>query len=82
LVLTISAVVSAVISCRTQFALGDFYIARREVGPYSAFYAFRALEDVGFHFGVMKNDKPDWDVMNAALGTSKAKWGPLTKGGN
>jgi hypothetical protein len=56
-----------------QFALGDFYTARREVGPYSAFYAFRVLEDVGFHFGVTKNDKPDWDTMNAALGTSKAK---------
>jgi len=64
-----------------QFALGDFYTARREVGPYSAFYAFRMLEDVGFHFGVTKNDKPDWDAMNAALGTSKAKWDPLTEAG-
>jgi hypothetical protein len=64
-----------------QFALGDFYTARREVGPYSAFYAFRVLEDVGFHFGVTKNDKPDWDAMNAALGTSKAKWDPLTEAG-
>jgi hypothetical protein len=64
-----------------QFALGDFYTARHEVGPYSAFYAFRVLEDVGFHFGATKNDKPDWDAMNAALGTSKAKWDPLTEAG-
>jgi hypothetical protein len=64
-----------------QLALGDFYIARREVGPYSAFYAFRVLEDVGFHFGVTKNDKPDWNAMNAALRTSKAKWEPLTESG-
>jgi hypothetical protein len=63
-----------------QFALGDFYTARREVGPYSAFYAFRVFENVGFHFGT-KNDKPDWDTMNAALGTVKAKWDPLTKAG-
>jgi hypothetical protein len=64
-----------------QLALGDFYTARREGGPYSAFYAFRVLEDVGFHFGVTKNDKPDWDAMNAALGASKAKWDPLTEAG-
>ena len=64
-----------------QFALGDFYTARREIGPYSAFYAFRVLEDIGFHFGVTKNDKPDWDAMNAALGTSKVKWDPLTEAG-
>jgi hypothetical protein len=35
-----------------QLALGDFYTSRREIGPYSSFYAFRVLEDVGFHFGV------------------------------
>ena len=64
-----------------QLAFGDFYTARREVGPYSVFYAFRVLEDVGFHFGATKNDKPDWDAMNAALGTAKAKWDPLTKAG-
>lgn len=63
-----------------QLALGDFYTARREVGPYSAFYAFRVLEDVGFHFGV-KNDKPDWDNMNAELKTTKEKWDSLTKAG-
>jgi hypothetical protein len=63
-----------------QLALADFYSARREVGPYSAFYAFRVLEDVGFHFGT-KNEKPDWDAMNAALGTSKTKWQPLTQAG-
>jgi hypothetical protein len=64
-----------------QLALGDFHTARREVGPYSAFYAFRVLEDVGFHFGATKNDKPAWNGMNAALGTSKAKWDPLTDAG-
>lgn len=64
-----------------QLALGDFYTARREFGPYSAFYAFRVLEDIGFHFGTTKNDKPDWDAMNAALGTSKAKWDSLTEAG-
>ena len=37
-----------------QLALGDLYTARREIGPYSSFYAFRVLEDVGFHFGVTK----------------------------
>ena len=37
-------------------------------------------EDVGFHCGT-KNDKPDWDAMNAALGTVKAKWTPLTEAG-
>ena len=42
-----------------QLALADFYTARREVGPYSAFFAFRALEDVGFYFGATKDDKPD-----------------------
>jgi hypothetical protein len=64
-----------------QLAFGDFYTARREAGLYSAFYAFRVLEDVGFHFGVTKDDKPNWDTMNAALGTSKSKWQPLTDAG-
>ncbi len=56
-----------------QLAFADFYTARREVGPYSAFYAYRVLEDVGFHFG-SKGVHPDWDEMNRALGTSKEKW--------
>lgn len=64
-----------------QLALADFYTARRELGPYSAFYAFRVLEDIGFHFGVTKDDKPDWDAMNTALGTVKTKWDPLTEAG-
>ena len=29
----------------------------------------------------LPDDKPDWDAMNAALGTSKAKWDPLTEAG-
>jgi hypothetical protein len=64
-----------------QLALGDLYTARREIGPYSAFYAFRVLEDVGFHFGVTNQDKPDWKAMNAKLGTTEAKWKPLTSAG-
>jgi hypothetical protein len=39
------------------------------------------LEDVGFHFGVTKQDKPDWNAMNAKLGTTEAKWKPLTDAG-
>jgi hypothetical protein len=64
-----------------RLTLGDFYTARREVGPYSAFYAYRVLEDVGFHFGVTKDDHPDWKSMNRELGTSKEKWDPLIKAG-
>lgn len=64
-----------------RFAIADFYAARRELGPYLGFYAFRVLEDVGFHFGVTKDDKPDWDKMNAAIGAAKNKWHPLTKAG-
>lgn len=64
-----------------QFAIGDFYSARREVGPYSSFYAFRVLEDVGFHFGTRTGDKPDWDAMNKALGKSKDHWRLLTDAG-
>jgi hypothetical protein len=64
-----------------QLALSDFHAARREAGPYSAFYAFRVLEDVGFQYGVTKQDKPDWGAMNAALGTTEAKWKALTDAG-
>jgi hypothetical protein len=39
------------------------------------------LEDVGFHFGTTKNEKPDWEVMNTALRTTEAKWQPLTDSG-
>jgi hypothetical protein len=42
--------------------------------------AFRVLEDIGFSFGI-KNDKPDWNAMNSALGTSKNKWAQLTEAG-
>jgi hypothetical protein len=64
-----------------QLAYADFYTARRQVGPYSAFYAYRVLEDVGFHFGVTQDGHPNWNAMNSALGTSKEKWDPLTKAG-
>lgn len=64
-----------------QMAINDFHVARRERGPYSAFYAFRVLEDIGFSFGVTREDKPDWDVMNSALGTDKKKWLSLTNAG-
>ena len=55
--------------------------ARREVGPYSAFYAYRVLEDIGSHFGLTKDEKPDGNAMNDALGTTEVKWKPLAKAG-
>lgn len=64
-----------------QLALTDFHTARREVGPYSAFYAYRVLEDIGYQFGATKDDKPDWNAMNQALGTNEAKWKLLTRAG-
>jgi len=62
-------------------AFADFRVARRQTGSYAAFYAFRTLEHVGYTFGVDRKGGPDWDVMNAALGTSKDYWRPLTKAG-
>lgn len=64
-----------------QMALADFHVALRERGPYSAFYAFRVLEDIGFSFGATKQDKPDWAAMNKALNTDEKKWRPLTGAG-
>jgi hypothetical protein len=63
-----------------QFAVADFHSARKELGPYTAFYAYRVLEDVGYAFGV-KDDHPNWDAMNAALKTSKEKWQSLIDAG-
>jgi hypothetical protein len=63
------------------FALYSFRIARREKTQYFAFHAFRALESVGYSFGVNKKDQPDWEAMNRALGTQKANWLELTKAG-
>src|SRR5689334_14193464 len=78
-----SATLAGVLDSRAalQMALADFHASRREVGPYVAFYAFRALEDVGFHFGATKDDHPKWDDMNRALGTTKATWDSLTDAG-
>ena len=64
-----------------QLALADFHTARRQLPPYSAFYAFRVLEDVGYHFGTRRDDKPDWNAMNTALKTSEQTWKPLTDAG-
>lgn len=64
-----------------QVALGDFRVARRDLGPYSSFYAYRVLENIGYAFGITKEDKPEWDAMNKALGTDKGKWQPLTDAG-
>lgn len=64
-----------------QLAVADFHVARRELGPYSAFYAFRVLEDIGFHFGATEQDKPDWGAMNNALSTTEGKWRLLTEAG-
>jgi len=61
-------------------AMADFHAARREPGPYSAFFAFRALEDVGHMFG-LERDKPNWNAMNAAFGTSEETWKRLTEAG-
>jgi len=72
---------SLVDSVALQLALADFYTARREVGPYGAFYAYRVLEDVGLHFGSTKGGHPDWDKMNSALGTSETKWDLLKNAG-
>ena len=68
-------------SISLQFALADFHVARRELGPYSAFYAYRVLEDVGYSFGATKEDKPNWKAMNKALNTEEDKWKPLTDAG-
>ena len=64
-----------------QLAIADFHVACRELGPYSAFYAFRVLEDVAFRFGATKDGKPDWTAMNTALKTDEEKWRPLTEAG-
>ncbi len=61
-------------------ALADFRAARRELGPYYAFFAYRVLEDIGFAFGV-KDGAPDWPAMNKALGTTKEYWDDLTETG-
>lgn len=62
-------------------ALSDFHAASREAGPYAAFYAVRVLEDVGFAFGAVEGERPDWTSMNAALGTIRLEWKPLTDAG-
>lgn len=62
-------------------ALRDFRQALIETGDYSAFFSFRVLEDIACSFGVTKDDKPKWDVMNEALGTSPSYWKELTKRG-
>ena len=64
-----------------QLAISDFHVACRELGPYSAFYAFRVLEDVAFRFGATKDGKPDWTAMNTAFKTDENKWRPLTEAG-
>jgi len=61
-------------------ALADFRAARRELGPYFAFFAYRVLEDIGYAFGE-KGGKPDWLAMNAALGTNQKHWDDLTQAG-
>jgi hypothetical protein len=61
--------------------LSDFHSARKETGPYSAFYAFRVLEDVAYAFGANAADKPEWATMNRAFGTTEDEWKPLTAAG-
>lgn len=62
-------------------ALADFHAALREPGPYFAFFAFRALEDVAQMFGPGTEGKLNWAAMNEAFGTDKAHWEPLTVAG-
>lgn len=76
-----SIVAHTVSHIQLQLALADFHAARREGGVYSFFYAYRVLEDVGYHFGATKDDHPDWNAMNKALKTNKPKWKPLTDAG-
>jgi hypothetical protein len=72
---------SGTMSMPLYMALADFHAARMETGPYAVFFAFRVLEDVGYAFGSVANDKPNWDAMNAAIGTTKAEWDKLTQAG-
>jgi len=60
-------------------AFGDFRAARSQAGSYVAFFANRVLEDVGYLFG-RRDNHPDWDKMNAALGTTTAEWTRISKG--
>jgi len=59
-------------------AFADFRAARRQTGSYAAFFAFRVLEDVAYTFGDPENRARAWDAMNAAFGTTKEYWQPLT----
>ena len=59
-------------------AFADFRVARRQTGSYVAFFAYRVLEDIGYTFGTT-DDKPNWDAMNLALGTTKGDWRKLTE---
>src|SRR5947209_14455431 len=61
-------------------ALSDFRQARRNLGPYSAFYAYRVLEDIGYGFGTV-SDHPNWDAMNDAFGTTREHWNLLIETG-
>jgi hypothetical protein len=58
--------------------LQDFRAARRATAAYVPFFAFRVIEDIGLAFSKPGASEPAWDEMNAALGTSKAHWQPLT----
>lgn len=60
-------------------AFADFRVARRQTGSYTAFFAFRALEDVAYTFGSNVDGKPDWAAMNSALRSVEEHWEPLTR---
>lgn len=58
-------------------AFADFRDARRRSGSYTAFFAYRVLEDLAYTFGGAQPDRRrNLDAMNGALGTSKAHWDP------
>jgi hypothetical protein len=62
------------------YALADYSRARREPGPYYAFHAYRALEDLNYAF--RGNDRgARWRELNKALGTSEETWKDLTHAG-
>jgi hypothetical protein len=62
-------------------AFSDFRSARRNLGPYSAFYAYRVLEDIAYSFSKAKDGKPGWEEMNDTFGTTKNHWKFLTDAG-
>lgn len=67
-------------------ALSDFRNARTQIGPYYAFYAYRVLEDIANSFGRVATrkkgeDRPNFEEMNKAFGTTEEDWVEFTNAG-